>query len=112
MDHQSLLYFSSSKKLNWQVCWSLFLSDFSFQIIFCPGKEGGKSDALSWRQDYQLQNSDDQVQGQNQVLLSKEQFLIGVTEERDQLPLLDQIKLAQATDEEIEKLKNRPEFLN
>ena len=63
------------------------------------------------RQDYQLQDSDDQVQGQNQVLLPKEQ-LLGVAEECNQSSLLDQIKLAQATNDEIWELKKKSGFLS
>lgn len=40
-DHRNLLYFSSAKKLNRrQVRWSLFLSDFNFNIVYRAGKEG------------------------------------------------------------------------
>ena len=107
-DHRNLLYFSSSKKLNRrQVRWSLFLCDFNFQIIFRPGKEGGKPDALSRRQDYQLKDSDDQVKVQHKVLLPKEQFLIAVTRERN---LLDRIKALQIQDEEIQSMKEGKGF--
>ena len=103
-DHRNLLYFSDSKRLNRrQVRWSLFLCDFDFQIIFRPGREGGKPDALSRRQDYHLHNSDERVTNQHQVLLNKNRFLIAVTRERS---LLECIKEAQLNDKEIQDLKD------
>ncbi|KAF8760957.1 hypothetical protein RHS01_00083 [Rhizoctonia solani] len=32
--------------------WRIFLSDFNFEIHYCPGKQSGKPDALSRRSDY------------------------------------------------------------
>ena len=96
-DHRNLLHFSTMKKLNRrQVRWSIFLSDFNFQIIFCPGTQGGKPDALSRRSDYQLHPDQDQVKNQQQILLQKEKFILYATQEKTQMNLLEQIKLAQA----------------
>jgi hypothetical protein len=103
-DHKNLLYFSASKKLNRrQVRWSLFLCDFDFEIIYRPGKEGGKPDALSRRPDYQLHESDEQVQGQNQILLPKEKFRIAVIREQS---LLERIKESQQSDKDIQDIIN------
>ncbi|KAF8751107.1 hypothetical protein RHS01_08650 [Rhizoctonia solani] len=32
--------------------WQIFLSNFNFEIHYCPGKQSGKPDALSRRLDY------------------------------------------------------------
>ena len=95
-DHRNLQYFSSSQKLNRrQVRWSLFLADFSFNFVYCPGLEGGKPDALSRRSDYSLCKSDQQVVGQNQILLSKEKFLVAtLSTSREAITLLDEIKVS------------------
>ena len=98
-DHRNLLHFSTSKKLNRrQVRWSLFLTDFNFQIIFWPGVQGKKPNALSRRIDYQLRPEDMHVKNQEQVLLSKDKFLLGATHTADKPTLLDRIKIAQAED--------------
>ena len=47
-DHKNLEYFMSTKLLSHrQVCWSEFLSQFNFRIIYWSGKAGGKLDALT-----------------------------------------------------------------
>ena len=110
-DHRNLLHFSTSKKLNCrQVRWSLFLTDFNFQIIFRPGIQGGKPDALSRRIDYELCPNDLQVKNQEQVLLSKEKFILGVTHTTEKTTLLDRIKLAQAEDGSLIKNYDDPNF--
>ena len=51
-DHRSLEFFTTSKQLNRrQARWSEFLSDFVFQIIYRPGVQGTKPDALTRRAD-------------------------------------------------------------
>ena len=110
-DHQNLLHFSTSKKLNRrQVRWSLFLTNFNFQITFWPGVQGGKPDALSQRIDYQLQPTDPQVKDQEQILLSKDKFVLGTTQVQAKLVLLDRIKLAQAEDGSINKHYDNKNF--
>lgn len=55
-DHRSLEYFTSSKQLNRrQARWSEFLADFHFVIIYRPGVQGTKPDALTRRRDYHPQ---------------------------------------------------------
>lgn len=52
-DHHNLLWFTETKVYNRrQVRWAEKLSKFDFIIVFRPGKEGGKPDALSRRPDY------------------------------------------------------------
>ena len=111
-DHKNLLYFSSARKLNRrQARWSLFLCDFNFELLYRPGKEGGKPDALSRRADYQLKPGDVQVEGQNQVLLPQEKFLIGSTRKHEsELSFLDKIKIDQSEDEFLRKLAEGKDF--
>ena len=52
MDHKNLEYFTTTKVLNRrQARWADYLSLFDFKIIFRPGRENGKADALSRRAD-------------------------------------------------------------
>ena len=52
-DHRNLLWFTETRVYNrHQVRWAEKLSRFDFVIIFRPGKQGGKPDALSRRPDY------------------------------------------------------------
>jgi hypothetical protein len=52
-DHRNLGYFRTTQRLNQrQAWWSLFLSQFHFTLIHCPGKLMGKPDALSRRADH------------------------------------------------------------
>src|SRR5277367_1926572 len=54
-DHKNLLGFIEMKVYNrWQAQWAEKLSQFDFKIVFRPGKQGGKPDALSRRPDYTL----------------------------------------------------------
>jgi len=54
-DHKNLLWFTETKIYNRrQARWAEKLSRFDFKIVFRPGKQGGKPDALSRRPDYTL----------------------------------------------------------
>src|SRR5271154_149486 len=54
-DHKNLLWFTETKVYNRrQARWAEKLSQFDFKIVFRPGKQGGKPDALSRRPDYTL----------------------------------------------------------
>jgi len=91
-----------------QVRWSLFLSDFNYQLIYRPGREGEKPDALSRRSDYQLKNSDDQMKNQFQTLISKDKFLLAATQQQSrELNLLENLKMAQHKENDLELLKNK-----
>ncbi|SLM34769.1 retrotransposon nucleocapsid protein [Lasallia pustulata] len=47
-DHRNLEYFMSTKQLSrCQARWSEFLSRFNFKIVYRPGKQGAKPDALT-----------------------------------------------------------------
>ncbi|KAF8698542.1 hypothetical protein RHS03_07547, partial [Rhizoctonia solani] len=52
MDHRNLEYWMQAHTFNQRHAqWHIFLSDFNFEIHYCPGKQSGKPDALSRRSD-------------------------------------------------------------
>ncbi|KAF8757571.1 hypothetical protein RHS01_03655 [Rhizoctonia solani] len=52
-DHRNLEYWMQARTFNHRHAqWRIFLSDFNFEIHYCPGKQSGKPDALSRRSDY------------------------------------------------------------
>ena len=52
-DHKNLTYFTTTKVLTRrQGRWSELLGEYKFEIIYTPGKENGRADALSRRSDY------------------------------------------------------------
>ncbi|KAF8747285.1 hypothetical protein RHS01_11351 [Rhizoctonia solani] len=52
-DHRNLEYWMQARTFNRRHAqWRVFLSDFNFEIHYCPGKQSGKPDALSRRSDY------------------------------------------------------------
>ena len=52
-DHKNLLHFITTKQLNRrQVRWSELLGQYKFTILYTPGKENGRADALSRRSDH------------------------------------------------------------
>lgn len=76
-DHRNLQFFMTSKTLNRrQARWASFLADFSFVIVYRPGTQQGKTDALSRRAEFSLQPSDPAVQQQYQTLLTSAHFQI------------------------------------
>ncbi|QRW23107.1 Retrotransposable element Tf2 protein [Rhizoctonia solani] len=51
--NRNLEYWMQARTFNRQHArWRVFLSDFNFEIHYCPGKQSGKPDALSRRSDY------------------------------------------------------------
>ena len=51
-DHKNLIYFTTSKPLTpRQARWSERLGEFKFKIVYTPGKDNGRADALSRRSD-------------------------------------------------------------
>ena len=57
-DHRSLEYFMSTKMLTAkQVRWMELLSDFNFQIVYTAGKDNGKADILTRREQMWLSKS-------------------------------------------------------
>ncbi|QRW20575.1 Retrotransposable element Tf2 protein [Rhizoctonia solani] len=52
-DHRNLEYWMQARTFNQRHArWRVFLSDFNFEIHYCPGKQSGKPDALSRQLDY------------------------------------------------------------
>ncbi|KAF8750509.1 hypothetical protein RHS01_09319 [Rhizoctonia solani] len=52
-DHRNLEYWMQARTFNRRHAqWRIFLSDFNFEIHYCPGKQSGKPDALSRQSDY------------------------------------------------------------
>ena len=52
-DHKNLTTFTTTKKLNRrQVRWAKLLGQHKFKILYTPGKENGRADALSRRKDH------------------------------------------------------------
>lgn len=80
-DHRSLEYFTTSKQLNRrQARWSELLGDYHFQIIYRPGLQGTKPDALTRRRDVHTNHRgsslDIQENPQNyQQLIKTDQYL-------------------------------------
>ena len=51
-DHKNLVHFTTTKVLNRrQVRWSEMLGQYKFKILYTPGKDNGRADALSRRHD-------------------------------------------------------------
>lgn len=79
-DHKNLLYFSTTKRLNRrQARWSLFLTDFDFNIVYREGKLNGKPDALSRRPEYAPKEGDPLRLQQFQTLLKPENFIMSTS---------------------------------
>lgn len=52
-DHKNLQYFTTTKELSRRQCrWSELLGQYKFDIIYTPGRDNGRADALSRRSDY------------------------------------------------------------
>ncbi|ODM14395.1 hypothetical protein SI65_10230 [Aspergillus cristatus] len=72
-DHRNLEYFMTTKLLNRrQACWSEFLSHFNFKIVYRPGKQGAKPDALTRRSEDLPKEGDERLLHQSQTVLKKE----------------------------------------
>jgi hypothetical protein len=51
-DHKNLVNFTTTKTLNRrQVRWSEMLGQYKFKVVYTPGKDNGRADALSRRPD-------------------------------------------------------------
>ncbi|KAI0993149.1 hypothetical protein K3495_g15035, partial [Podosphaera aphanis] len=76
-DHKNLEYFTTTKKLNRrQARWNELLANYDFKIVFRPGKEGGKPDALTRiGADRPCDDEDARNKHQCQALLKPHQIL-------------------------------------
>ncbi|TQV90502.1 retrovirus polyprotein [Cordyceps javanica] len=79
-DHKNLQHFMTTKRLSRrQARWSEFLSRFNFQLIYRPGKQGGKPDALTRRSsDLPQDERDERQKHQNQVILKPDNLSPGM----------------------------------
>ena len=58
-DHNNLKYFMDAKALNGrQARWAAYLSQFDFKVIYRPGSQAGKLDALSRRSEYAVEEGE------------------------------------------------------
>ena len=72
-DHQGLQYFNTKQKLNSrQASWYLRMSEFSYQIHYCPAKKMGKPDSLSRRSGEEKSRMKAQFFNEGQLLDLKE----------------------------------------
>lgn len=71
-DHKALEYFMTTKKLTRrQARWAEMLSEFNFQIVYRPGKQNDKADALTRRPDDRpTTDNDDRELRQHQIILT------------------------------------------
>jgi hypothetical protein len=97
-DHQNLLYYTSSRRLNRrQARWAIFLTDFDFKIVYVEGKKNEHPDALSCQKNYQLHTEDPHCKNQQQVLLKTDQCLISTNLIED-IQSINEIKKEQTED--------------
>jgi len=81
-DHQNLQNFLKTKVWNQrQISWAQRLADYHFKIIYCPGKRGGKPDALSRRPEYRPEGG---ANHSKQSILISEHFQISLIHEDDE----------------------------
>jgi hypothetical protein len=98
-DHKNLLYFARSRTLNQrQARWSIFLTDYDFEIIFQPGSQHVKADALSRRPDLALCPGDEAYTQQSCSLLKPDQLQLSATFMLHDENLLQEIAKATKTD--------------
>jgi hypothetical protein len=79
-DHKNLETFMKTKRLNRrQARWSLFLSQFNFQIQYAPGATNGEADALSRRpQDIPTDTTDQRLTDNHCILLGPKNLAPGL----------------------------------
>ena len=98
-DHKILIYFTTTHTLNrMQARWSSFLADYDFKILFRPGVQHGKADALSRRPDFALRLGDDRYSQQSHCLLRPDQLHMFATYMLHDDSLLNEIAQATTSD--------------
>ncbi|KAF8761993.1 hypothetical protein RHS01_00042 [Rhizoctonia solani] len=88
-DHRNLEYWMQARTFNRRHArWRIFLSNFNFEIHYCPGKQSGKPDALSRRLDYIDMTPGPEVMLPAEVFAntSEEELEIFLTEDADNTP--------------------------
>ncbi|KAF8755556.1 hypothetical protein RHS01_05060 [Rhizoctonia solani] len=96
-NHRNLEYWMQACTFNRRHArWRVFLSNFNFEVHYCPGKQSGKPDALSQRLDYLDSISEPEV------MLPPEVFInTGTSEE---VSIVDKICLLLKEDPSIEPI--------
>ena len=80
-DHKNLEYFMSTKELTRrQVRWLLYLTRFDFKIVYRPGKQGAKPDALTRRSMDLPLPGDPRLEYQKQVVLKPQNLTVAPIE--------------------------------
>ena len=76
-DHKNLTYFQSARVLNRrQARWAQFLTRFDFVILYRPGMQQGKADALSQRSYMELQPGEAAFESQKKILLGPDRLRV------------------------------------
>jgi hypothetical protein len=103
-NHKNLEYFMLIKLLNChQIHWAKYLSYFDFKSVYCPGKAGGKPDALTYRSGDLPQGGDEYLTEQQKAVLKLQNLpdnlhlLAGTPPGNGQLPLDQDISEATKT---------------
>jgi len=78
-DHQNLQHLLTTKKWNQrQIRWAQLLASFNFKIIYPPGSQSGKPDALSRRPEYHPEEGAEHTE---QSILKPEYFSISLVQD-------------------------------
>jgi len=109
-DHQNLIAFMISKELSErQSWWSKVFSRFDFKIVYRPGKEEGKSDALIRRKANRPQQRDEPLKQKARIHLLKEKYLDARIQEMETMELEDnngkESNNESIKDKEIQKIR-------
>ena len=106
-DHKNLIYFSITCTLNRrQARWSTFLADYDFEIVFRPGGQHGKANALSRRAEFSICPGDAAHAQQSRCLLKPHQLHLSATCMLQDGSLLQQITDASTTDAFANNIRN------
>ena len=105
-DHKNLVYFTTTCILNWrQARWSTFLADYDVEIVFRPGAQHGKADALSRRSEFEIRPGDATYNQQSHCLLQPHQFQLCATYMVVDESLLNAIATNTATDKFAQEIR-------
>ncbi|CAA9317827.1 hypothetical protein AVDCRST_MAG94-1309 [uncultured Leptolyngbya sp.] len=125
-DHKNLTTFTTTKKLNRrQVRWAETLGEYKFKILYTPGKENGRADALSRRKDHMekeeqydsilRQDKDGHLTSKPQLNATNEQDTDKIIRNHHDSPahghpgIAKTINLVQRSGHKIEKLRQKVE---
>ena len=102
-DHKNLIYFQNARVLSRrQAWWAQFLTHFDFMIIYRPGMQQGKADALSRCSYMELRPGEPAFEHQKQILLGPNRLrlmVVNAITTLDNSTLLDSIRDHMATDD-------------